>query len=48
MICSLMAKILHLIVANLGNSLAITCALRLDLKNFISSLTQPRINQRLL
>jgi len=52
-----MAKIFHLIVANLGNNLAITCArqevplggdLRLDLKNFLSSFIQPRINQRSL
>jgi hypothetical protein len=43
-----MAKIAHLCVANLGNSLAITCDLRLDLHNFISSSTRPRIDQRLL
>ena len=43
-----MAKIAQLCVANLGNSLAITCDLRLDLRNFISSSTRPRIDQRLL
>ncbi len=43
-----MAKIFQLYVTNLGNSPAITRNLCLDLKNFISSSTQPRINQRFL
>ncbi len=53
----LMAKIFHLIVApqghflrgaNFGNRLAITCNLRLDLKDFIAPSIRPRINQMLL
>ena len=41
-----MVKISHIFVANLGNSPAITCDLRLDLKNFSSLLSRPRIDQR--
>ena len=44
----LMAKITHLCVANLGNSLAITCDLRLDLHTLSHQFTRPRIDQRLL
>ena len=43
-----MAKIFQLCVTNFGNSPAITRNLCLDLKNFISSSIQPRINQGFL
>ena len=43
-----MVKISPLYVANPGNSLAITCDGRLDLKDVTSSSTRPGINQWLL
>ena len=42
------AKISSFCVANLGNSLPITCDLRLESENFVSHIISPRINQRLL
>ena len=41
-------KITSCCVANLGNSLAITCDLRLALGDFEFNIRSPRINQRFL
>ena len=41
-------KIINCCVANLGNSLAITCDLRLTLGDFESHIRSPGINHRFL
>jgi len=48
MVCVYEPKITNYCVANLGNSPAITCDLRLALGNFESHIRSSRINQRFL